>query len=230
MNNINILPQSHLQDLPKIIGITGKKYNGKDTIANYLCDNYGYTRIAYGDPLKEICRILFGFDDNQLYGDDKEKIDNRWKISPRQAFQFIGTDLLRNQMHLLLPELNDKIWIKCLIELLNKKLKENPNAKYIISDVRFQNEIDSIKNEYVDSKIFRVIRPSVNIEQILTNKESKIINVTKDNLTSYTTETQTSRHESEMTDTLENIDYDILNDSDLQSLYSKIENIINKTI
>ena len=30
----------------KIIGITGRKYNGKDTIANYLRDNKNYHHLS----------------------------------------------------------------------------------------------------------------------------------------------------------------------------------------
>jgi len=58
-----------------IIGFAGKKRSGKDTIANYLVNKYNFRRYAFGGPVKEVCRILFGFDDEQLYGDRKEELD-----------------------------------------------------------------------------------------------------------------------------------------------------------
>ena len=75
-----------------IIGICGKKRCGKDTIADILVNTYNFTKYAFGDPIKEIARIIFNFDEEQLYGDNKELIDERWGVSPRQFFQKFGTD------------------------------------------------------------------------------------------------------------------------------------------
>jgi len=66
-----------------IIGFAGKKGSGKDTLGNYLIEKYKFERYAFGDPVKEVCRILFGFNDQQLYGDKKEEIDISLGIKPR---------------------------------------------------------------------------------------------------------------------------------------------------
>lgn len=193
---------------PQVIGITGKKYNGKDTVSNYLTPKYGYYRIAYADPMKEACRIIFGFNEDQLYGTSKEIVDNRWNISPRQAFQYIGTDLFRKQIYLLIPELKDNFWVKCMMETIKKQLIMCPNKKYVVSDIRFQNEINSLKEEFINCKIIRVTRPSIN----LYNKDTDL-------------------HESEMMiDKLGMVDYDILNDSDLLSLHLKIDKIFENML
>ncbi|WP_263729988.1 hypothetical protein [Cellulomonas sp. SG140] len=42
----------------KIIGLSGKKQSGKDTFAQALIDNLGYTRVAFADPLKEMLYAL----------------------------------------------------------------------------------------------------------------------------------------------------------------------------
>lgn len=36
-----------------IIGITGRKFNGKDTLGEYLVEHHGYKRFAFADALKE---------------------------------------------------------------------------------------------------------------------------------------------------------------------------------
>ena len=82
-----------MSNLPKVIGIAGRKYNGKDTIGDYLVKNYGYKKIAYADPIKEICKEMFGFNNEQLYGSLKESNDGFWNVSPRKLMQFIGTEL-----------------------------------------------------------------------------------------------------------------------------------------
>lgn len=40
------------------IALIGKARSGKDTIANFLVENHGYTRIAFADPLKEMALKL----------------------------------------------------------------------------------------------------------------------------------------------------------------------------
>jgi len=44
-----------------IIGITGYKRHGKDTLGDYLVKYHGYTKIAFADALKEACRNIFDF-------------------------------------------------------------------------------------------------------------------------------------------------------------------------
>ena len=36
-----------------IIGLTGYAQSGKDTLANILVENYGYTRVAFADKIRE---------------------------------------------------------------------------------------------------------------------------------------------------------------------------------
>ena len=90
-----------------IIGIAGKKGSGKDTAGQYLISKHEFRRYAFGDPVKEVCRLLFGFTDEQLYGTQKEEM-TELGIRPREAFQKIGTDFGRNYLHNLLPELKVK--------------------------------------------------------------------------------------------------------------------------
>lgn len=49
---------SHLVEPRPNIALMGKARSGKDTVASYLCDAYGYTRVAFADPLKEMARSV----------------------------------------------------------------------------------------------------------------------------------------------------------------------------
>ena len=42
-----------------IIGLVGKKYSGKTTIANYLVTHYDFIEYSIASPLKEIAKILY---------------------------------------------------------------------------------------------------------------------------------------------------------------------------
>lgn len=133
-----------------IVGITGKKYHGKDTVANYLKEKYNFECYAFAEPIKEICKSVFGFTDEQLYGSQKETIDEYWGKSPRYFFQTIGTDLFRNHI-------DSEIWIKSL----QKKI-ENKSENVVVSDVRFKNEADCILKK--KGKIVKVIRNTDHIQ------------------------------------------------------------------
>jgi dephospho-CoA kinase len=160
-----------IEKMAQIIGITGKKNSGKDTIGNYLVEKYGYKRLAFADPLKEACRSIFSFTDAQLYHDKKEEIDEYWNESPRKIFQIIGTDLLRNKFM-------KNIWIAALKKKIMDEFKKNPNQKIVITDIRFENENNLIKE--LNGIIIRVNRYTSNINVDLHESEQMIDNLVVD--------------------------------------------------
>jgi len=114
-----------------LIGICGKKYAGKDTMADYLVQHYGFQKKSFAGPLKEACRHLFLFSDAQCHNPRyKDVVDPRWNLSPRQAFQLVGTDWVRNQFH-------KNFWVERMRYELDAMDK---NARIVIPDVRFENE------------------------------------------------------------------------------------------
>jgi len=134
-----------------LIGLLAQKHCGKGTVAGMLA-GYGFTEVAFADPLKDICGTLFGFSDEQLRGGEKELVDNFWGFSPREAFQFLGTDVFRNEIHKLNPSIGQDFWIK----RLERTIVENPDTNYVISDVRFQNEVDMIRRH--SGLVVKIIR------------------------------------------------------------------------
>jgi hypothetical protein len=183
---------------PNIIGICGKKYHGKDTIANHLVDKYGYIRIAFADPIKDICKIVFGLSYEQLNGNIKEKNDEYWKVSPRQLMQFIGTDLFRNNMSSIMPEIGEDIWIHVLLKKISDELLKNPHAKFVITDIRFENELYHI-----------------------TKLNGFIIKVQRNNIIN------NDNHVSESYIDKLNVDYIINNDDTIDDLNNKINELLN---
>lgn len=141
-----------------IIGIQGLIGSGKDTIANYLVEQYGFKRIAFADKLKDILSVMFGWDRKLIEGDTpasrlwRNQIDHWWAsklnipdFTPRMALQQIGTDLIRNHFH-------SDFWI---IQV-EKELEQNPNTNFVVCDLRFENEIESIRKQ--NATLIRVTR------------------------------------------------------------------------
>lgn len=159
---------SHMSAKCHIIGICGKKFNGKDTIADHLISNYGYTKISFGDSLKKAVQCIFGFSDEQLWGSTKEIKDPYWNISPREVLQCIGTDCMRIKFGETFPHIGDNIWIMSLRKTLDNLLKKGV-TKIVIPDIRFPNEATMLKNICHESNnstkchIIRVSRPDLHI-------------------------------------------------------------------
>ena len=152
-----------------IIGISGKKQSGKDTISDYLIEKYNFIKYGFADPIKEIARIIFGFTDEQLFGKDKEKIDSFWGIKPRDFFQKFGTDYGQFVFPEHFPNIfqdKDKrsLWVMIFKKWYLQQIEKNPSVKIIINDVRFEHEFNCIKE--LGGYIFRVQRSNYSYKDI----------------------------------------------------------------
>lgn len=123
----------------KLIGIHGAKNAGKDTVASIIMmlRNHQYRQYAFAKPIKEACKVLFGFSD-QILNDRrlKERIDPAWGFSPRRAMELLGTQYGRDM-------LRDDVWIvRAGVEHENNLMA---GLGTIITDVRFENEAKWIR-------------------------------------------------------------------------------------
>ena len=143
-----------------VIGICGKKRSGKDTIADYLVENNNFSRYSFADPLKKGVMEMFGFTNDQMWGsrEDKETIDPRWGISPRQALQVVGTELLQFEFGKHLTKFQEKIGRQIWVKKFEYWYQEN-NVNVVIPDVRFVHEIETIKN--LGGQIWKIDRDGV---------------------------------------------------------------------
>lgn len=146
-----------------LIGITGRKQVGKDTVAKYLCRRHGFVKYAFAQPLKEACRLLFLLSDEQLNDSVwKETVDTRWGKTPRQIMQMVGTDIFRDHV-------DQEFWTRHFQMWLDQQTDEN----IIVSDVRFQNEADVIKRN--GGYIMEVRRPHLHPSQDHHASETQVI-------------------------------------------------------
>lgn len=109
---------------------------GKDTACDYLCETHRFHRWSFACILKIAAGQIFGLSENQLYGSEKEVVDPRWGMSPREILQKLGTDCLRNTF-------GKDVWVKAL----ETDLESYGYTRACISDVRFQEEFDWVKSK-----------------------------------------------------------------------------------
>jgi hypothetical protein len=128
----------------RLIGFLAKRQRGKDTICDYITKHHNYQKKSFAEPLKKGVQCFFNFTDEQLYTDKKEIIDDKWGVSPREVFQIIGTNIVRDQFDILF---NNKIkgetfWIQNFNIWYDKQYKN-----ILVSDIRYQNEVDYVLNK-----------------------------------------------------------------------------------
>ena len=202
-----------------IIGIVGNIGEGKDTIADYLVNQHNFKRESFAGTLKDAVAAVFGWDRTLLEGQTKEsrewreQVDQWWadklrmpQLTPRLILQLWGTEVGRRSFH-------DDIWIASL----ENKLR-NVGTDVVISDCRFPNEFETIKN--LGGIIIRVKRGpepewyqfvngalTGNIDDILMLKQYGI-------------------HESEWAWYGLTVDHVLENNDTLDSLYAKVIEIV----
>jgi hypothetical protein len=145
-----------------LIGICGRKMSGKNTFADYLSEEYGYVQYAFADPIKKACKAIFGFTDEQCWGNLKEVSDSFWNITPRKALQIIGTELFQYELPKYASELANigrTFWVQCFARWYEQQLTKFPDIKVAVTDVRFPFEADFITR--VGGSVVKVVRPSI---------------------------------------------------------------------
>ena len=138
-----------------ILGLSGYARSGKDTVAEYLVERYGFVRMAFADPMREaVARLNPWIDFAGLRIPLSEALritdwdglkDESTEI--RSLLQRMGTEVGRHMF-------GENFWVDYA---LNKAV-ESGHERIVFSDVRFPNEADSIKS-FPRNKIWRIDRP-----------------------------------------------------------------------
>ena len=66
-----------------IIGLVGRSRVGKDTVAGFFEGTHEVRRLA--QPVKDACKILYGWSDVEVESGAKEHLDEKWGLTPRTA-------------------------------------------------------------------------------------------------------------------------------------------------
>lgn len=127
--------------MPKLLSLSGYAQVGKDSVGNYLVENYGYTRVSFADALRDALyalnpQIEVGTDD---YGPLQDIIDTEgWDTAKikysmiRELLQRMGTEVGRSIF-------GDNIWV----DIAMKKV-DAIDGPVVITDCRFHNELIAI--------------------------------------------------------------------------------------
>lgn len=136
-----------------LIGLSGYAQVGKDSIGAALVKNYGFTRFAFADALKEVVYRL-----NPLFYKDEytelrvqDRVDSQgWESAKkhpeiRRLLQVMGTEAGRQV-------LGENIWVDTVLNQIGDR-------DAVITDCRFPNEAQAVKDR--GGFVVRVTRPGV---------------------------------------------------------------------
>ena len=139
-----------------IIGLSGYARSGKDEVAKILVEEFGFVRVAFADKIRE---LLYKMDPPVEVGVSSEK----HIVGLQNYVDIYGWDTAKQHpmVRAMLQNLGvgarktfgDGFWVWQVIQDLE------PNIKYVITDVRFENEADFVKES--NGKIWRVVRAGV---------------------------------------------------------------------
>jgi hypothetical protein len=139
--------------MPILLGLTGKAGSGKDSVGLVLREEHEFSRLAFADPLKEVCAALFGISLDRFHIPSlKEKRVPAWGLSPRQMLQVVGTDMVRRY-------LGNDFWIKRMRYDLEGWLGYD---NIVITDVRFEDEAAFVRS--LGGIVVHVKRPGAGLD------------------------------------------------------------------
>jgi hypothetical protein len=117
-----------------IVGLTGAKGSGKDTVGAYLVKEHAFERKAFADPLKQSIAALFGiaFSDIDKLKNDPEAFVGVYTF--RTFIQRYGTEAHRDVF-------GQNFWVDITLPLGGYY----PGRAIVVTDVRFRNEAERVR-------------------------------------------------------------------------------------
>ena len=162
-----------------LIGICGRKESGKSLLSSVLVEKYGYIRFTFDNALKNLICSMLNIDRTELEKvknngltldftpteeimqmvsketnisivNIKDFFDQNTSFTMRELLQKIGTNLIR--------KFNENWHVNKVRDSILNLIKNDSDAKIVVDDVRFQNEIKMLNG--FKANLFFIIRPS----------------------------------------------------------------------
>lgn len=144
-----------------LIAFGGLKGSGKDTAAQVMVDEYGFTRLAFADALRDALLTLdpwiayagHGYGTlplSELIQDAGWDWAKRNVTEVRRLLQVFGTEVGRNLF-------SENVWVEQVIKKAPDLARSN--TRYVITDCRFDNEVKFVHDAY--GYVVWIDRPNV---------------------------------------------------------------------
>jgi len=161
-----------------LVGLVGKKRSGKDTFASALVDN-GWARVAFADPLKATMLDLDPEVPVKHLSHGSAILAGYWRLSA--LVKLVGWEAAKEvpevrrllQAHgvAIRQHVDPDVWVDAAFQAVDRfrqgdeikswdgTLLLDTSRSVVITDVRFPNEAERIKEE--GGKLVRIVRPGL---------------------------------------------------------------------
>ena len=134
---------------PKVIFLSAKRRAGKDTLADYMQNRYGFIKVAFADQLKNEVAEKMSINRNEFDDDTlKELKPNGSNYTRRQLLQQYGGSKRRE---------DETYFVRKAVEQINRHLANGRNV--VVSDARFPGELEAKGIQTPEITKIRIHRP-----------------------------------------------------------------------
>lgn len=205
-----------------LVGVLGFIGSGKGTVGDLLSQSYNFQQVSFAEHLKDVTSTMFGWPRHLLEGDTdesrkfREQPDAFWSkkmdkpFTPRLALQLMGTEAGRQVFH-------ENFWVLSLEKRISSKA-----GNFVVTDVRFENEIDWVHQKGgILIEVRRGITPHwYGIASAANNGDSHALTWMQE---------RSGIHESEWRWIGHDIDHVIYNDKSLADLSNNVNECLTKS-
>lgn len=150
-----ILKDGNLVPRVEVIGFSGWARSGKDTAADWLVEQHGYTKMSFAEPMKEALTRL----------NPHIQMGEMPRVPLQQALRVYSYEELKHESDDIRPLLQrfgtevgrqmfgESFWIDQAIARIPD------GSKAVFADVRFKNEAQAVRE--LGGKVIRITRPGV---------------------------------------------------------------------
>lgn len=125
-----------------IIGFGGRRKHGKTEASNGVMSAFRSAHpFAFATEIKRIAGFLYQLTHEQLHGDLKEVLDERWGLTPREIMTRLGDGVGR--------EIHPLTWIRTVERSIQQAALISPFGSEfvaVVTDVRRPNEVEAIRS------------------------------------------------------------------------------------
>lgn len=146
------------------IGLLGAKRAGKDTIADYLVEAYGYQKLSFAEPLRQLASEINPFlpDAPGYFNDVTEMFGYEYAKDNVPGYRKFLEDLGLGMRKILGPD----VWVDKLLETY---FASDPNQPTVVTDCRFPNEAEALYEQ-----LFKLVHVTRKAAGPLGNHESEL--------------------------------------------------------